>query len=234
MGTARPRQGPDLDPVNGTAGQNAGDDGPRSREDGDVDREDTRENRDDREDAREDGEDSEDREEGASSGRAEASVAERPDPNQPCPKEDEGCRSERLGEINLGPLHLGLTGDELVALYGEPATRQRLEEMGATGMWVGDWTWPKLGIVVQMGATSEKGPIAAEAFTVEAPFGEATDRGIKIGDPVAKVAKAYGDVYDPLGSRKDDLYVAGSLFGGILFRHEAGKVTSIFVGAAAE
>lgn len=152
----------------------------------------------------------------------------------PCPQDDEGCRADRLGEITMGPLSTGLTVEEVVALFGEPASRQELIEEGATGLWVSEWEWPTRGVSVQMAGTTEVGPMTVNSFTVTAPFAEATDRGVKLGDPVAKVAAAYGDTYDKLGSREGELYVAGSLFGGILFNLDQGKVTRIFVGAASE
>jgi len=62
----------------------------------------------------------------------------------------------------------------------------------------------------------------------------ATRRGIKIGDTVAAVRKAYGDVEDKSRGQSRDSFVAGSLYGGVIFDLKDGKVTQIFIGASAE
>lgn len=62
----------------------------------------------------------------------------------------------------------------------------------------------------------------------------ATTRGIKIGSTEAEVRKAYQDVENKEESEAGKSFVAGSIYGGVIFTLEKGRVVEIFMGAAAE
>ena len=80
----------------------------------------------------------------------------------------------------------------------------------------------------------------------------ATARGIKIGSTRAEVGKAYRDVEEkapgdgpakpgdpepepvPLEEGEEKNFVAGTIYGGMIFSFKKGKVVEIFLGAGAE
>ena len=62
----------------------------------------------------------------------------------------------------------------------------------------------------------------------------ATARGVKIGSTEAAVNKAYGKERDKESSKAGQSFVAGSLYEGVVFTFKDGKVSGIFIGAAAE
>jgi hypothetical protein len=72
------------------------------------------------------------------------------------------------------------------------------------------------------------------SITATPPCKLSTARGIHIGSSLKEVSKAYGDVQEKEQSRPGESFVAGSLFGGIIFDLKQGKVSEIFIGAAAE
>ena len=67
-----------------------------------------------------------------------------------------------------------------------------------------------------------------------APCTLATKAGIKIGSAAAAVAKAYAHHLDKENPPTAGHLVVGTIYGGIIFDFDKGKVTSIFIGAAAE
>lgn len=71
------------------------------------------------------------------------------------------------------------------------------------------------------------------SITITEPCTLETKSGIRIGSSYEAVRKAYGSTIDPQESN-DSTLVAGSIYGGIIFTFEARKVSSIFLGAAAE
>ena len=71
-------------------------------------------------------------------------------------------------------------------------------------------------------------------ITAVAPSKLATARGITIGSTEDAVKKAYGSVRDKENSEAGKTFVAGSIYGGVIFRFEGGKVSEIFIGASAE
>ncbi|MFN8240230.1 MAG: hypothetical protein U0X39_05695 [Bacteroidales bacterium] len=70
-------------------------------------------------------------------------------------------------------------------------------------------------------------------ITATAPSSFKTMKGIGIGSSIEEVRKAYEEYIKP-GESDENFIVAGTVYGGLMFRFENGKVTSIFIGAAAE
>jgi hypothetical protein len=60
-----------------------------------------------------------------------------------------------------------------------------------------------------------------------------TSKGISIGSSYQEVEQAYKDYMNPEFSNRESI-VAGSIYGGVVFSFEKGKVKSVFVGAASE
>lgn len=140
-----------------------------------------------------------------------------------------------LDDDTLGGLKLGQTAAEVSQRLGKPESKGKNVEWAATGDWVQDWKYPAQGLVLGMGSSTKDGAKTILTITAKAGCKLATSRGIKIGSSAAEVRKAYGDVEarDEAPSTPTS-FVAGSIYGGIIFSLKAGKVESIFYGAAAE
>jgi hypothetical protein len=84
-------------------------------------------------------------------------------------------------------------------------------------------------------ASDKKGG-AKTVFSLTASAGcqLATARGIKIGSPEASVRKVYAKERDKEQTPDGATFVAGSVYGGVIFSFKEGKVSQIFIGAAAE
>jgi hypothetical protein len=145
------------------------------------------------------------------------------------PAEDNLLEGESLGKITLQQ-----KADQLTALIGKPEGKGRDVEWGATGEWVQEWRYPKQGLQLNMASETKGGAKGVLSITATAPCKLATKRGIKIGSSMADVNKAYQDVYDKEQSVPGKSFVAGSVYGGVIFTIKDGKVVGIFVGAAAE
>lgn len=157
-------------------------------------------------------------------------------PPTPTPSEPGPDAFAWLSDESIGPLREGMGTIEIVDLLGAPPEKGEIFEEGATGLWAQDWSYPNAGVSLFMYADTERGAQSIGAITVKAPCEYATKRGIKVGSTRTEVEKAYGDVKDQDGFGDDDAgsFVAGSVFGGIIFGFEDGKVSEIFMGAAAE
>jgi hypothetical protein len=135
---------------------------------------------------------------------------------------------------SLGGLRLGLGEKDVLKLLGKPEKQGKLILQAADGAYVQEWEYPSKGIEITMSAGEKKsGAKAVAAFSASPGSSLATKRGIKVGSPASEVRKAYASF-----ENKEDgdakCFVAGSIYGGILFHLERGKVSRIFFGAAAE
>jgi hypothetical protein len=144
------------------------------------------------------------------------------------------AKEKSVGKESLGKITEGQKAEDLVGLLGKPASKGKVREMGATGEWVQEWKYPALGVRLSMGTYTKNGPMTVSQIWGEAGCKLATRRGIKIGDTIAAVRKAYGDVEDKSRGKSSDHFVAGSIYGGVFFDLKDGKVTQIFIGANAE
>jgi hypothetical protein len=130
----------------------------------------------------------------------------------------------------IGPLHVRMTDNELIAVLGKPRSRQKPSEEGATGEWVGAWTW--VGASALMVSDTRNGPRTARDVSVIAPSTYATKRGIHLGSTRADVERLYPR--SPDDQQQDpDSYVVGSVYGGLLFSFAHDRVTSISIGVFA-
>jgi hypothetical protein len=159
-------------------------------------------------------------------------------PLPPCPEGDDGaCLVERLGEDELGPLKQGLAAKEVLTLLKAAEKKSAIEEEGATGLFVQQWEYPKLGISLGLAADTKKGAQTINTLSISAPCAYKTKRGMGLGSTLDELKSAYQNAMS-----KDDLarndpegsYIAGSVYGGISFQLKGGKVASIFMGAMAE
>lgn len=137
-------------------------------------------------------------------------------------------------EDSLGELKLGLKADEVLKILGKPASKGKDVEWEAIGEYVQEWNFPDQGIHLNMASLKKGGAKKILTITASAPSKLATARGITIGSPEAAVKKAYGNVRDKEQSVAGKTFVAGSIYGGVIFQFKGGKVSEIFIGAAAE
>ncbi len=134
----------------------------------------------------------------------------------------------------FGKLALGQSAESLSKVLGEPEGKGKDTLWEAIGEWVQDWKYSKQGLTVAMASEKKGGTKTVFSLTATAGCSLATARGIKIGSPEAAVWKAYAKEEDKEESRRGDAFVAGSIYGGVMFSFKDGKVSQIFIGAAAE
>jgi hypothetical protein len=152
---------------------------------------------------------------------------------------DEGARAAAteamLRAESLGPLRLGLPEKAVLKALGKPAKQTALVLQGADGNYVQEWHYPSQGIELMMSAGEKKSGAKTIATILAAPpCAFATRQGIKIGNPEAAARKAYAAHVDRDSPAEKGTFVAGSIYGGIIFNFAQGKVSRIFFGAAAE
>jgi hypothetical protein len=143
--------------------------------------------------------------------------------------EEKLIEDECVGEITLGQ-----KADQLTALVGKPEGKGKDVMWDAIGEWVQEWRYPAQGLELNMASKTKGGVKSVLTITATAPCKLATKKGIKIGSSIAEVTKAYQDVQDKEQSDAGKTFVAGSIYGGVIFTFKDGKVVQIFVGAAAE
>lgn len=153
---------------------------------------------------------------------------------EPAPT-DELAEGSFMSTERIGELSQGMSTAQLRHGLGEPERRGAVEEMGATGLYEQVWTYPD-GLSVVMAADTRHGPQTISALTIVAPSKLKTRRGIGIGDSREAVERAYGDVRAPEqeAPASESRFVAGSIYGGLIFEFDEGAVSRVFLGAAAE
>lgn len=142
--------------------------------------------------------------------------------------------SDLLATERLGELAVGMDAVRVAELLGEPKTRGEPMMSEADALFHGIWRFPAQGITLDMVADTADGEQAIASARCGLSCKLATQREIGIGATYEEVAEAYSDVQDEEGSEAPFNFVAGSLYGGLVFSFEEGKVIQIFLGAAAE
>lgn len=97
-----------------------------------------------------------------------------------------------------------------------------------------DWDYPAQGLKIAMTSGKKGGAKTVGMITAGEKCKLATARSIRIGSALDEVRKAYGNVESREESQKGKTFIAGSIYGGIIFTLKDGKVAGIFLGAAAE
>jgi hypothetical protein len=134
----------------------------------------------------------------------------------------------------IGKLHLGLSEKEVKQLVPAQPTRGPEELMGADGQYHQEWQYPGAGLSLGMVSEKKGGLKTIDSMTITSPSKLQTQRGIGMGSTEAEVAKTYGPFRNAEDSKEGEVFVAGSVFGGLMFNFQQGKVSRIFIGAAAE
>ena len=139
-----------------------------------------------------------------------------------------------LEKEQIGKLHIGLSETEVRQIIPGKPTRGAEKWWGADGQYHQEWQYPDGGITLGMVSKKKGGLKSIESLTITSPSILQTQRGIRIGSTEAEVVKAYGRFQDAEESKPGELFVAGSIFGGVMFDFQQGRVSRIFIGAAAE
>ncbi len=145
------------------------------------------------------------------------------------PADDKNITAEKFGKLSLGQ-----KADALTKLLGEPESKGKDTLWEATGEWVQTWKYPAQGLTLAMASDKKGGPKSLNSITATTKCELATAREIKLGSTEAAVRKAYGKAEDKESSKPGETFVAGSIYGGVIFTFNHGKVSEIFIGAAAE
>lgn len=144
------------------------------------------------------------------------------------------AEKDPLGEETIGGLKLGQPAGVVVTRLGQPERKGKEVCWEATGDWVVNWKFPKQGLELNLASGAKGGPKKILSILAQAPCPLATGRGVKVGSTEAEVRKAYGPWEEKTESKPGETFVAGSIYGGIIFSFQAGRVRRIFFGAAAE
>ncbi len=148
---------------------------------------------------------------------------------------DDAAAREVVRKESLGGLRLDQPVSEAIKLLGKPEKETKLALQEADGNYVQTWKYPSKGIELGISAGAKpSGRKTVASITATAPCDFATQRGIKIGSPAAAAKKAYAAWVDRDTPATHDAFVVASVYGGIIFQFEHGKVNRIFFGAAAE
>jgi hypothetical protein len=135
----------------------------------------------------------------------------------------------------LGPLHEGMTAQEVEKAIGKPDKTTKPVFWGATGDYHSDWTFSKVGITLDIVSPTEKSADrTVNRITAKAPCKFKTTLAVGVGSKESYVRKVYTAYEkDAHFSNKNNL-VIGSVYGGLMFKFDKGIVTEIFIGASAE
>lgn len=139
-----------------------------------------------------------------------------------------------LKEDRIGPLRFNQPAAEAKRLITCPVQRGPVELWGADGDYHQAWTAPACGLTLDVGAAKSAGPQTIRAITLTRPSSWKTRRGIGIGSTEREVVAAYGRDRELETSVPGKRLVAGTVYGGLVFTFHRGRVTRIFLGAAAE
>jgi hypothetical protein len=138
-----------------------------------------------------------------------------------------------LKEEHIGNFSLGLSEKEVVSSLNCPVLYGENQLWEADGLYHQEWTYVNCGLILDMASHRKDGTKSIESITLMAPGDLKTHYGIGIGSSEKEVMEMYKDYWNKVHS-SENIFVAGSIYGGIIFTFEEGKVVNIFLGAAAE
>ena len=154
-----------------------------------------------------------------------------------CSEKPDSTDYEKLGfelmkRESLGKLKLGLTSLDFTGILGAPDNKSPNELWGADAEYHQTYLYTKLGIELDIIGEKEADK-KINMITISNPCNYKTSRGISIGSDYREVEQAYKEVLNSKFSNAEQI-VAGSIYGGVIFSFENGKVKAIFIGASAE
>lgn len=139
-----------------------------------------------------------------------------------------------LRQERIGKLRIGLPAAKVKQIIDCDLHREPEQLWGADGAYHQQWKYVGCGITLGMVSAQKGAPKSIESITINNPSRLSTQRGIRIGSNQQAVLKAYKSEWNRDESNKSTTFVAGSIYGGLIFQFNNGKVSQIFLGAAAE
>ncbi|ANE50213.1 hypothetical protein [Flavisolibacter tropicus] len=147
-------------------------------------------------------------------------------------KSEEPATKENLfmKDEALGPLSFGADMFYTNKILGPADSESEAEIWGTDGVEHKTLTYEN-GIVIDMVSKDDNYTINSVKVTSSSDL--ATRKGIKIGSTLNEVLAAYNkNIERPIADSSK--IIAGSIYGGLVFTMEKGKVASIFLGQSAE
>ncbi|RVU83332.1 hypothetical protein EOL70_16510 [Leucothrix sargassi] len=135
---------------------------------------------------------------------------------------------------SIGGLKVDMTISEFLPFLpcsvekGEPVLWEGIGEI------IQEWRYDECGVNMQLSTIKADIDQAVSSITVVPPNDFKTARGISIGSTEEEVFAAYEDQVDPTVSELGETFVAGSIYGGLVFTFKEGKVVKMFLGGGAE
>ncbi|WP_108869389.1 SH3 domain-containing protein [Aquimarina aquimarini] len=129
-------------------------------------------------------------------------------------------------------LKLGLTQKEVIKRIGVPSKKGEDQEWSAIPAYIQEWKYDN-GITLHMESESADSKKTVFMITISEPCNYKNSKKIGINSSITDVLKSYTKYIDDLSFSENQI-IAGSIYGGVIFGFENGKVSSIFIGAAAE
>jgi len=145
-------------------------------------------------------------------------------------KNDDEIGFELLKSESIGDLKIGLSALKTKELIGAPAERSKAEKWEADGEVHQNWLYTKEGITLEMVGEGDQ---MINSISIIAPCKFKTKKQIGIGSSKDEVLKAYNVAIDGSAGESDNITV-GTVYGGLMFNFENGKVNSVFIGSSAE
>jgi hypothetical protein len=141
---------------------------------------------------------------------------------------------ELINNERLGKLKINMRSRDVLSILGYPESKGRKNVWGSDGLYHQDWSYAHKGIL--LGMTSEKSDLDGEIFSIKSNFPSRlkTKKGIGIGDTYEQVRKIYQQYEDRENSIPSKTFVAGSIYGGLIFTFKNNRVTQIYLGSVAE
>jgi hypothetical protein len=141
--------------------------------------------------------------------------------------------SKLLQNEYIGDFKLDMSGKDMNAKLHCSLKLGNEEAWGADGFFHQTWACREQGVQFDMVSDKKGGEKTIVSITITAPSKLKTKQGIHIGSSERDVSHAYGREKDSEAST-NNVFVAGSAYGGLVFQFQNGKVASIFLGASAE
>lgn len=114
------------------------------------------------------------------------------------------------------------------AIKGEPVFWEGIGEI------IQEWDYPECGVKLQMSTADPNVSQIVSSIAISAPSKLTTARGIHIGSSESEVMAAYADYEDTEHSAPGESFMAGSVYGGLIFSFEDDQVVRMFLGAGVE
>ena len=139
-----------------------------------------------------------------------------------------------LESERIGSLRIGLSATDVKKIIQCPLKQGAEQFWEADGAYHQEWRFSGCGITVGMVSEKRNSAQSISYISIKRPNTLKTLRGIGIGSPEQEVIKSYQSDWNREESQASKKFVAGSLYGGLIFEFNKGKVSAIFLGAAAE